>query len=464
MKISLFTHHFLPKYVAGGEQYAYRIAQELQRQGHDVEIVCIESIQDGTLMPAEVVDSYHGLTVYRLYMNLGHAPNPTEWSFRNPQLGYWATDYLLRARPDMVHINGGYLISGSVIESAQRLGIPVAVTLHDYWFVCPRITLLRPNGQICTTPVRPEHCVWCGLLQKRRFRLPDSKLNGQLGELVTRLMQVPAFSQGIGLEQEITLQAQRRAYLKNILETVDLVLTPSQFLEQKLLEYGIYPRQLVHLPFGLDFDSYPPQPAKREHVSPLLRIGYMGQINASKGVHLLIQAFRRLRYPAGSCSLVIYGNLNSRDPYYRRLRRLARGNKDITFAGPYPNSRAADIYAEVDVVVVPSQWYENRPTVIVEAMAAGIPVVGARIGGIAELIHDDQDGLLFYLGDADSLRQQLQRLISEPGLLPRLRQNILPVPNVRQEVTTLLGYYQSVLDSQRIAIDLSIRKTVTATQ
>jgi glycosyltransferase involved in cell wall biosynthesis len=99
MKIVLITHHFLPDYNAGAEQYAYRIAQGLKRQGQAVEVVCIESITEGTPIPACTTDTYAGLPVHRLRFDLRQAPNPFEWSFRNPELGRLVQKLLAASPP-----------------------------------------------------------------------------------------------------------------------------------------------------------------------------------------------------------------------------------------------------------------------------------------------------------------------------------------------------------------------------
>lgn len=131
MRIVLITHHFPPNYIAGGELYAYRIAQGLRRQGHAVEVVCIESIADGTVTPTCTSDFYEDLLVHRLHFDIRQAPNPFEWGFRNPELGHWFKGFLRRTCPDVVHINSGYLLGGTVPEAAFELDIPTVLTLHD---------------------------------------------------------------------------------------------------------------------------------------------------------------------------------------------------------------------------------------------------------------------------------------------------------------------------------------------
>lgn len=442
MKITLVTHHFLPRYNAGAELYVYRIALELQRQGHSIDVVCIESITEGTSIPTCKMDIYEGLPVHRLYFDIEQAPDPFEWSFRNPELGRWFKDFLQRSHPDVVHINSGYLLGGTVPESAFELNIPSVLTLHDYWFICPLITLLRTNNKVCDKPASPAHCVWCHLSQKRRYHLLDKRLRGCLGDIFVRLSQSQKIAAAINAAPNMELIAERRSYLKQILETIDLVISPSKFVIQKITEYGLSPRQTIHLPFGLDrIHSSNPQLSKP---SGKLRIGYLGQFKHHKGVHLVLKAFQKLVKRPGSCELVLHGEMSGTLPYERKLLQVAKGDSDIKFAGPYPNYQVSQILNALDIIVVPSIWYENRPTVIVEAFAAQTPVIAARLGGMAELIQHNKNGLLFEVGSVDSLARQMQRLLDEPALLPQLCSSIEPMPTIEGEVSVLVSMYEAL--------------------
>jgi glycosyltransferase involved in cell wall biosynthesis len=444
VKIVLITHHFPPRYSAGAELYAYRIAHELRRQQHSVEVVCVESVTEGALAPTCITDPDPRLPVHRLYFDVRRAPDPFEWSFRNPELGRWCHEFLRTVRPDVVHVNSGYLLGGAVPEAAFELSIPTVLTLHDYWFMCPRIILRRTDGRVCGAPAPPNQCAWCLVSQKRRYHLPDRRLSGRLGSAFIRLSRSETAARMMGAAPLIAGIVKRRWYLKQVLERVDLVIATSQFLKQKIDEYGFQPRRLVFLPFGLEradlADRGPRAPGDK------LRIGYLGQLEPHKGVHLLLAAFRQLIHSPGACELILHGPPPEESRYQRVLSELAHGNPSIIFAGPYPNRQVGQVLSGLDVIVVPSLWYESRPTVIVEAQAARTVVVAARLGGAAELVRHDEDGLLFETGCVESLAGQLQRLLDEPGLLARLQAGIRPVPTITEEATALITLYESLSD------------------
>ncbi len=116
MDIVLITHHFPPRYNAGGEQYAYRVARGLARMGHAISVVCVESISRGTLTPRSEFEIYEGLPVHRLFFDLEQAPDSFEWSYHNPKLGQWIRRFLADTRPDIVHVNSGYLLGAPFLR------------------------------------------------------------------------------------------------------------------------------------------------------------------------------------------------------------------------------------------------------------------------------------------------------------------------------------------------------------
>ena len=446
MKVAMITHHFPPVFNAGAEQYAYRVAKTLVKMGHQVEVVCVESITEGTLAPVCKTDEYHGILVHRLYFDLGLSPQPFELRFRNPHLGLWVKQYLERTDPDVVHFNSGYLIGGTVIEAAYELGIPSVLTLHEYWFLCPTHTLIRPNGELCEKPCEPARCAWSYLTEKRRYRVPDKLLGGKLGDAFVSLSQSERFARLTGASPIIKLVEERREYLKSVLKKVDIVLSPSKFLIQKFNDFDLKEKEINYLPFGLDTTKLIPEPTRAP--SEVLQIGYMGQYAHHKGVHILVEAFNRLDQSHRKCELILYGRLSESTAYGEKILKLIHGQDNIIYAGSYDNTKVGDVLNGVDLIVVPSIWFENRPTIIVEALAMKTPVVASRIGGIVELIEDEKDGLLCEPGNEEELTSQLQRFLDDPTLQPRLREGIQPVIRTEEEMATLLSLYSSLLPAK----------------
>lgn len=443
LRILIASHHFPPSYVAGAEQYAARHARWLIENGHEVEVVCVESIDYGeSPEPICTKDSYHGIPVHRLHFNLNAAPDRFRWSYWNPTLGEWFEQFLLRYSPDLVQVNSSYLLSVSPIEVAKRLDLPVVLILHDYWFLCHRISLQHPDGTLCPGPERAIDCAWCMMTERRRYRLPDVFLGRKLGSVVIGLSRHAPIHRMSGLSERLMAMQDRQLTVKNALQMADVVIGLSQFLSRKHAEYGLQPGRIASIGFGMEVRA---QAAATERSGPGLRIGYLGQLAAHKGIDTLLGAFNQLCNGRDSLRLEIHGGFARDAKYEKRIRRLVARNQGIHLFGPYDNHRVGEILSGLDVVIVPSVWHENRPTVILEALAAKTPVVGSAIGGIPELIIHGVNGLLFEPGNPSDLANQLQHLLDDPSLLSRLCSNIKPVRTVGEEMAELMQVYESLL-------------------
>lgn len=432
MNIILPVHHFLPRYTAGAELYAYRLARWLRRHGHTVEVVAVESVeheQPGVLNVT--LDTFDEIPVHRLHFNRNAGER--HWEYDNPLIGEWFKRYLEQTRPDLVHFQAGYLMGVAPLRAAVAAGVPTVLTLHDYWFICPRWTLLRGDGALCrAVPDDPAECAWCLRLDQRRFRLPEQATGGRFGQIMRRA----------GFDPGREYIAARRRALLPTLALPDAVIAPSRFLADQMRAYVPPERLHVSRP-GLELTPF--SDVQRHNERQALRIGFIGQIAPHKGVHLLLAAFQQLRAQSAPIELHIYGGLTANPAYVDRLRRLAGNDPRIHFHGRIENTSVPATLASFDAAVVPSTWYENSPLAIQEAHAAGTPVVTADIGGMAELVRDSVDGLHFRFNDATDLARALQRLIDEPDLLPRLRSGIQKPRSLEDEMVQILAIYNDAI-------------------
>ena len=172
------------------------------------------------------------------------------------------------------------------------------------------------------------------------------------------------------------------------------------------------------------------------------RVGFVGMLAQHKGCHILIDAFQAL--PPGRAVLKIYGNTEGYPEYSAKLKRLAGNHGAIEFCGVFPNSKIAEVMADLDVLVVPSLWYENTPLVLYSAQAAHCPVVASDFPGISEVIRDEVNGLLFEAGNVAALVKQLSRLIDEPDLAARLSANSQQPKSTATYVDELLSIWNAV--------------------
>lgn len=435
--ITIAVHHFPPAFKGGAEWRAHRTAKWLQSRGHAVKVICVESITDTTTPNLRWIDEeFDGLPVRRLFLNLANAPAPDQWEYDNPWIETHLEQYLAATKPDIFHLISGYLMTAGAIKAANRLNIPVALTLTDFWFLCPRHTLYRSVGQVCPRNTALD-CVRCNLEQKRRFRLP-----AQHAATLTRgLWQVAKNLPDIA--GRVSTVEHRGQTLKDALARVNIAICPSNFLKQTYQERGFTAARMHFLRQGLA--HIPPAPPQKSP-SDRLRVGYIGQIAPHKGVHVLVEAFLKVAADhSNRAELKLYGNTDQFPRFYRRLQRRANTCPHIRFAGTFDNRDIGRVYREIDVLVVPSIWYENSPNVILEAYAHQTPVIASNLGGMAELVSNRKTGLLFEPDNANDLARQLKTVLNNRTWLNTAQKNITPPATLAAEMAELEQIYRSIL-------------------
>jgi glycosyltransferase involved in cell wall biosynthesis len=174
----------------------------------------------------------------------------------------------------------------------------------------------------------------------------------------------------------------------------------------------------------------------------------MGGLVRHKGVHNLVKAFRRIPRNM-KAELKVYGDPKRAPEYFAEIESLAGDDPRVVFPGAFEGAKVGEVLPEIDVLVVPSAWYENTPLVVYEAFASGTPVVATDLGGLSEVIEHNRNGLLFAVDDVEDMGAQLIRFLNEPDLISRLRENIEPVRTVSESVDDLEKVYGEVIGARR---------------
>jgi glycosyltransferase involved in cell wall biosynthesis len=437
MKVVLAVHHFPPRYRGGAEQNVLGLARNLAARGDEVRVVCVESLrEDGGVEVAGADERYQGLPVSRLRVSRAAADFAA--SYAHAGIGEWMERYLRRERPDIVHLHSGYLLTGAVVDAAARAGVPAVVTLHDYWFLCPRTTLLRPGRGPCDVPERAAECAWCLALDKRRFRLA-AVAPGAAWSLGASLARRP-WARWVGIAPDGEDIHKRRVALRGVLDKAAAVLVPTRFLRAVFVAAGFPAKRFEWVPLGVDLPPLVPSP--RRCAGP--RFAYAGQLAPHKGVDDLLAAWAILAGAAAAPRLTVYGDLTADPAYARRLRALAAANPAVEFAGPFERAQLGEVLAAADAVVVPSVWYENSSQTVMEALAAGVPVLASRIGALPELVEEGIDGLLFAPRDPMDLARAVRSVVDQPGLLQGLRGSLRPPRGGAAEASDVAAIYARV--------------------
>ena len=395
MRLLYVIHQFFPDCHSGTEQHCLAAAREAQRQGHEVTVLSLHWDHNRPHPPIKLFDApYEGLHVIRLNHWRGINPNEVLRDYENLHLEGWFQRVLDDVRPDVVHSFHLRQLGSNLLEVAKRNGLRVVVTLTDFWFLCPRFTLLRPDGGLCEGP--PDGGLGC-------ISCNHPELEGVPDEDSQPLSDQPE-------AQRAALLARKQIQLDR-LALADRVFAPSHFLADMFRRNGLDHPGFATVPYGLEPDRIRPIPTERPR-SPL-RVGFCGVLSPWKGAHLLVDAVRGSN---AQVEVSIHGKLDQPmfADYIADVRRRADGDARIRFADGYEEHEVPRVFADMDVLVVPSTWYENTPFVMLEAFAAGVPVIASDLGGLSEIVETDRNGLLFPPGDVAALRQAIEKVAADP--------------------------------------------------
>jgi glycosyltransferase involved in cell wall biosynthesis len=433
MHVLVVSPHLPPSHVGGVEVYSQHLMRGYRARGHRVQGAAVERVASGPTEACEVTtDVSDGYPTHRLSLTLQSAqPFPLLADHAPAQA--WFETLLRETSPDVVHVQSGYLLGAPALAAAQRTRTPAVLTLHDYWFACPRVTLRHPSGEICSGPERAAKCAWCLSADQRRHRVLDSVTGGALSRGRDRSLLWRGLVGG-----PVEAVTARQQVLGARLRSAAAVLAPTRFVAAQVAAGTGYPLDAIRLSrYGM-----PPIARVARPPGPPLRVAFIGQLAPHKGVHLAIEAVRALA--ARPITLDVYGPLTPYPDYVAQLRSLAGDDPRIAFRGPYRHEALAEVFAGTDVVVVPSVWHEVAAIVIQEAQAAGVPVMASTLGGSPELIRDGVDGLLFDPRRAGDLARQIGRLLDEPGLLQRLAAAVPRVRSAADEIDAMLALDASI--------------------
>jgi glycosyltransferase involved in cell wall biosynthesis len=261
------------------------------------------------------------------------------------------------------------------------------LTLVDYWWWCPRQTLLHGRGHTCPGDVGWRDCLACVAVDHDRAWL---RWLGQSALARSALVPAAFFSAGFarGLHpREIGSWRSRSRMLKFVLERAQAIIVPSRTMEQRV-RHTVGHDRIWFVPYGLDrawvAERGADGPRVKRRNGGGLTLGYAGVLEPHKGLHVLLDALRRL---IGTDLRLRVAGVCGSERYRLELLRRSEG-LPVSFLGRLDDAELARFYSELDVLIVPSLWPENRPFVVLEALATGCPVIASDVPGIAEVLSD----------------------------------------------------------------------------
>ena len=391
----------------GTEKFVLQTATMMQKFGNKVKVITYSFYEDsfydrsmGNILLKEF--SFKGIPV--LAFKYKKAPLDLSYGIENKDLSKIADELITKEKPDIVHV-GHPMRVHELIRPLKTFGIPCVLTLTDFWLMCPKGILTNSRNDLCGGPKGGAIC--------RDF--------------------CPEFSEKFIIN--------RLNVARDIIVNAKLIVSPSKFVASMFKKEFIESRIKV-INHGISYSKIKKNNKNYKKEDKLI-FCYAGSLNDHKGIHILIDAFKRIK--SNNATLKIFGS-GSNPLYVNSLFDMAKEDKRIEFCGVYSEDQVGNIFSNVDVVIVPSLWYENYPLVLHEALAGNVPVIASNAGGMAEKIKDGINGFSFPVGDVKALKTIIGRIITTPEILNNLKENIKgsSIPTIEQEAYAYHRIYKSM--------------------
>ncbi len=370
MKFMSISGMFAPFFGGGAEFSSYNLAKWLRNQGHEVGVLTTAPTPDD-VMNGEL---YEGLQMWRIYMprpysihKLGKKWQKPIWHFQDhfdPANRKIAAKVFDEFKPDFVNIHILQGLGHNVIKEIAKRDIPALYFHHDLGLVCIKRSMFS-KGKECI-----DQCIPC-------------KFSCQHQERIIR--KVP----------RITICSPSQANLDKIGKS--------------------FPLNRYHSKAILNANSYPKAKTKRVE-SRITRLLYVGRLDVTKGVDLLIDICKNLSKNY-EFTLTIVGD----GPDKERLQNIANNLDWCKFTGHVNQEEVSNYMANSEVLLIPSLWAENSPGVVINALTKGLPVIGSNKGGIPELIENNKNGQLVEAGNKKDWELALKNILDNPKNLKNWR-------------------------------------------
>ena len=437
MRILKIIHGYPPYYNAGSEVYSQTLCHGLAAQQHEVHVLTREEnpFADDFSWVIEQDEQKPSITLNKI-----NIPNEKyRYSYQINQFDQLVEILLSGIQPDIVHIGHLNHLSSSLVYQIAKKRIPIIYTLHDYWLMCPRGQFIQRNP--------PEtSALW-------------AVCDGQVDTKCARYCYVGYFS---GNENENLVDIsywsdwvnRRMSHIRQVVGKIQCFIAPSYYLYNRYLQnFSLSADKLIYLDYGFDLQ----QLTNRQRVPhEPFTFGYIGTHTPAKGIQHLIQAFAQVKE---NCQLRIWGrsrpqNTNGLKAIVAKLPLDTQSR--ISWLPEYANKQLVEmVFNHVDCIVVPSIWVENSPLVIHEALQVRIPVITANIGGMAEYVHHEVNGLLFQHRNIHALSKQMQRLVDNPAWAKKLgsrgylQSEDGNIPNLTSHITAIEKIYLRLIENYK---------------
>jgi glycosyltransferase involved in cell wall biosynthesis len=419
-----------PRYLFGGPvYYVHRLALRQRELGHEVSVACASDHAAPEMAPWAVgTQEWEGIPYLHLVNRPAHMLRPDDPAAETLDTG--CEDAFLavleRERPDVVHVHNLVGLCLTLPRLARQRGVPVLMSLHNYWPLCPRVDLFQAEREACPGAAHAD----CGAC--------------------------------LGTSAPHRAYMARHAAAIAALESCDRLLAVSTRVAEIYVEQGVDPALVRVQRIGSDAAVRLWEGGGRERRSepPPAEpsFAFFGSRVPNKGPHVILRALALMRN-AGGYRFRFFGASGGPafDAELERLtRELGPRAANVSTRGHYTQDELPGLLAAADVAVLTPQWEDNGPQTVFESLGAGLPVVGTAMGGVPDVVEDGRNGLLVPAADPGALAAALDLIVDDPSLVAELRRGIEPPLSMEAHAEDLEATYAEVLADRRPAPRLAV--------
>jgi GT2 family glycosyltransferase/glycosyltransferase involved in cell wall biosynthesis len=404
-KILFVVHNFPPYWYAGVENYAYQLAKQFIENNNDVSVVY--PVHNAEMKTPQLMEKlFDSIHIYEIH----HKLSSLEAEINDENI-YSIFNEILKEKFDVVHFHHTKGLPYTIIKAAKNSGAKTAVTLHDFWLICPRYHLFDENKrELCSGPDSAKKCSQC---------LYSNNSNSDYEKFIEH----------------------RQNSIREIFDYIDIKIAPSKFVANKYKEYGYDDIIVSHL----GFESIICEKKK----SSQIRFGYIGSISPVKNVLFLAESFSKTK---GDAEFSFYGNGMTTE--ISSLLEIIKKDNRMKYKGDYKPSDLPDILSGIDIAVIPS-IVETFSFTVREAISAGVPVLASNGGALPEAVDDGKNGLIFNLSDNKDLLKNLQLIIRDKNILKKIKPDKNNFKTISQDAFGLIRLYEKIR-TKKVAVSIII--------
>ena len=396
MKILLVNKfHYLK---GGSEKYYFELAELLRKNGHEVAFFSMQNEKNIKTNCKEYFTEN-----FELNSNNKLKAVDIIYSRENKRK---MKEVLENFKPDIVHLNNFQRqLSASIIDAIKEKNIPIVFTAHDLQSICPNKTMLDNEKKICQQCIQGNYfnCI------KKRC-IEGSRLKSSLGAIEAQYYK-----------------------MKNIyIEKINKIITPSEFYKKQLIKSGISENKIIPMHNFIDINQYNLETEDNGYAL------YLGRLSEEKGIINLINAFGRIKQ--GQLHIAGEG------PEIGKIKQFIKENNlqdKVKLLGFLNEDEIKESIRKCRFVVIPSIWYDNCPYSVMETLVIGKPVIGSDMGGIPELVKNNENGLIFKHNSIEDLTDKMKILFRNTELVKKFSEN---ARNISIKLYSKENYYKKIVE------------------